>query len=142
MARKTIIVVWLVALALAPFRLAEAQQAKKVHRIGYLTSNTSSAELPRFDAFRQALRELGHVEGQNITIEYRYAEGGSIGSPASLPSWSVSRLTYLSGSRRMLFKPPRTLPERSPSFLLAFLILLRLSWLTAWHGLGKPHGVY
>jgi putative ABC transport system substrate-binding protein len=75
MARKTIIVVWLVALALAPFRLAEAQQAKKVHRIGYLTSNTSSAELPRFDAFRQALRELGHVEGQNITIEYRYAEG-------------------------------------------------------------------
>ena len=75
MARKTIIVVWLVALALAPFRLAEAQQAKKVHRIGYLTSNTSSAELPRFDAFRQALRELGYVEGQNITIEYRYAEG-------------------------------------------------------------------
>jgi putative ABC transport system substrate-binding protein len=75
MARKTVIVVWLVALALAPFRLAEAQQAKKVQRIGYLTSNTSSAELPRFDAFRQGLRELGHVEGQNIAIEYRYAEG-------------------------------------------------------------------
>jgi putative tryptophan/tyrosine transport system substrate-binding protein len=75
MARKTIIVVWLVALVLAQFRLAEAQQAKKVQRIGYLTSNTSSAELPRFDAFRQGLRELGHVEGQNIAIEYRYAEG-------------------------------------------------------------------
>ena len=75
MVRNTIIVVWLVALALAPFRLAEAQQAKKVQRIGYLTSNTSSAELPRFDAFRQGLRELGHVEGQNIAIEYRYAEG-------------------------------------------------------------------
>ena len=75
MARKIIIVVWLVALALARFRLAEAQQAKKIRRIGYLTSNTSSAELPRFDAFRQGLRELGHVEGQNIAIEYRHADG-------------------------------------------------------------------
>jgi putative tryptophan/tyrosine transport system substrate-binding protein len=75
MARKTFIVVWLVVLALAQFRPAEAQHAKKVHRIGYLTSNTSSAELPRLDAFRQALRDLGHVEGQNITIEHRHAEG-------------------------------------------------------------------
>ena len=54
---------------------AEAQQAKKVQRIGYLTSNSSSAELPRLDAFRQGLRDLGHVEGQNIAIEYRHAEG-------------------------------------------------------------------
>jgi putative tryptophan/tyrosine transport system substrate-binding protein len=75
MVRKNFIVVWLVVLALAQFRPAEAQQAKKVHRIGYLTSNTSSAELPRLDAFRQALRDLGHVEGQNIVMEHRHAEG-------------------------------------------------------------------
>jgi putative ABC transport system substrate-binding protein len=75
MARKIIIVVWLFALALAPFCLAEAQQAKKIHRIGYLTANTSSAELPRLDAFRQGLGDLGHVEGQNIAIEYRHADG-------------------------------------------------------------------
>ena len=75
MVRKTVLGVWLVALALAPFRLAEAQQAKKIQRIGYLTANSSSAELPRFDAFRKGLRELGHVEGQNIGIEYRHAEG-------------------------------------------------------------------
>ncbi len=67
---------WVIALhLLAIGTFAEAQQAKKVHRIGYLTSNTSSAELPRFDAFRQGLRDLGHVEGQNIAIEYRHAEG-------------------------------------------------------------------
>jgi putative tryptophan/tyrosine transport system substrate-binding protein len=69
-------IVWLFTfLSLATAIFAEAQQAKKVQRIGYLTANTSSAELPRLDAFRQALRDLGHVEGQNITIEYRHAEG-------------------------------------------------------------------
>ena len=75
MGKQIFIVVWLVALALAAFRPAEAQQTKKIHRIGYLTANTSDAELPRLEAFRQALRELGHVEGQNIAIEYRHAEG-------------------------------------------------------------------
>jgi len=69
-------IVWLFTfLSLATAIFAEAQQAKKVQRIGYLTANTSSAELPRLDAFRQALRDLGHVEGQNIAIEYRHAEG-------------------------------------------------------------------
>src|SRR6266478_7360259 len=69
-------IVWLFTfLFLATAIFAEAQQVKKVQRIGYLTANTSSAELPRLDAFRQALRDLGHVEGQNITIEYRHAEG-------------------------------------------------------------------
>ena len=69
-------IVWLFALLfLVTGTFAEAQQSKKVQRIGYLTANTSSAELPRLDAFRQALRDLGHIEGQNIAIEYRHAEG-------------------------------------------------------------------
>jgi putative ABC transport system substrate-binding protein len=69
-------IVWLFTfLFLATAIFAEAQQAKKVQHIGYLTANTSSAELPRLDAFRQGLRELGHVEGQDIVIEYRHAEG-------------------------------------------------------------------
>jgi putative tryptophan/tyrosine transport system substrate-binding protein len=53
---------------------AEAQQPKKVPRIGYL-SNASAANSPRLEAFRQGLHELGYVEGKNIVIEYRYAEG-------------------------------------------------------------------
>jgi putative tryptophan/tyrosine transport system substrate-binding protein len=54
---------------------AEAQQPKKVPRIGYLTSSDPTTEPRRSEPFRQALRELGYIETQNIAIEYRYAEG-------------------------------------------------------------------
>ena len=54
---------------------AEAQQPKKVPRIGYLASVDPATESTRAEAFRLALRELGYIEGQNIAIEYRYAEG-------------------------------------------------------------------
>ena len=55
----------------------EAQQPAKVPRIGYLTAGSlsSSTTSARIEAFRQGLRELGHLEGKNIVIEYRYAEG-------------------------------------------------------------------
>jgi putative ABC transport system substrate-binding protein len=55
--------------------LTQAQQPKKVHRIGYLSGVDPARESARAEAFRLALRELGYVEGQNIAIEYRYAEG-------------------------------------------------------------------
>ena len=55
--------------------IAEAQQPTKVPRIGYLTGASPSAKSARIEAFRQGLRELGYVEGKNIVIEYRYAEG-------------------------------------------------------------------
>jgi putative tryptophan/tyrosine transport system substrate-binding protein len=54
---------------------AHAQQPKKVPRIGFLLAPSRSALSERVEAFRQGLRELGYVEGQNIVIEYRYAEG-------------------------------------------------------------------
>jgi putative ABC transport system substrate-binding protein len=54
---------------------AEAQQAGKVPRIGYLGLTSPSDRPPLLDAFRQGLRELGWVEGQNIVIDYRFAEG-------------------------------------------------------------------
>jgi ABC-type uncharacterized transport system substrate-binding protein len=57
---------------------AEAQQsAGKFLRIGYLSTGSGTTDAPRIEAFRQGLRELGYVEGKNINIEYRYAEGGS-----------------------------------------------------------------
>ena len=65
----------LAALLSALCSFAEAQQAKKVHRIGFLGATSPSAISARLDAFRQGLRELGYVEGKNILIEYRYAEG-------------------------------------------------------------------
>jgi putative tryptophan/tyrosine transport system substrate-binding protein len=54
---------------------AEAQQPKKIHRIGYLSNTDPVNESTRSDAIRRALRELGYIEGQNIAIEYRYSEG-------------------------------------------------------------------
>ena len=51
------------------------QQPKKVPRIGYLSTADPATESARSEAIRLALRELGYIEGQNIAIEYRYAEG-------------------------------------------------------------------
>src|SRR2546422_11245837 len=53
---------------------ADAQQAGKVPRIGFLGVTSPSDRPSHLDAFRQRLRELGWVEGQNIVIDYRYAE--------------------------------------------------------------------
>src|SRR6266478_5437567 len=55
--------------------IAEAQQPKKVPRIGYLSTGDAATESARAEAIRLALRERGYIEGQNIAIEYRYAEG-------------------------------------------------------------------
>jgi ABC-type uncharacterized transport system substrate-binding protein len=55
--------------------IAEAQQPKKVSRIGYLSSFHPASESARSEGIRLALRELGYIEGQNIATEYRYAEG-------------------------------------------------------------------
>jgi putative ABC transport system substrate-binding protein len=53
---------------------AQAQQPKKVARIGYLSNADAATDSARAGGIRLALRELGHIEGQNINIEYRYAE--------------------------------------------------------------------
>ncbi len=71
---RTIGVTLSIALALLAAPLAaEAQQPAKVHRIGFLRGTSPQASW--FEAFRQGLRELGYIEGQNIAIEQRYAHG-------------------------------------------------------------------
>src|SRR5437867_1187208 len=70
------IAVLLIILALSSVRLVGAQQLKKVPRIGYLSAGSASSNLPRIEAFRQGLRDLGYVEEKNISLQYRWAEGG------------------------------------------------------------------
>jgi putative tryptophan/tyrosine transport system substrate-binding protein len=70
------ILAWLLGtLLLTTVSPAGAQQAGKIPRIGYLSAASPSAVATRVEAFRQALRELGYVEGKNVLIESRYAEG-------------------------------------------------------------------
>jgi ABC-type uncharacterized transport system substrate-binding protein len=79
--KKRITVLTLCAMLLALSLPAEAQQPKKVPRIGYLSSGDAGSQSSRSEAIRLALRERGYVEGQNIAIEYRYSEG----KPGQLP---------------------------------------------------------
>ena len=65
--------------------------AKKVPRIGYLAATSLSTNSARIEAFRHGLRELGYVEGKNIVIEWRYAEGKLDRLAALRPNWCVSR---------------------------------------------------
>jgi putative ABC transport system substrate-binding protein len=71
MTSKKLFPVGLRALLLAVCFSAEAQPGK-VQRVGYLAAVSASADAPRMEAFRQGLRELGYVEGQNIAIEFRH----------------------------------------------------------------------
>ena len=79
------------AVLLAAPLAAEAQQAAKVARIGYLVASLAASPHLR-EAFRPGLRDLGYVEGRNVVIEYRDAEGSSSGSPLLRPNWLRSRL--------------------------------------------------
>jgi ABC-type uncharacterized transport system substrate-binding protein len=73
---KTIPGVFLVALTVTDgCSTAEAQQPAKIPRIGWLAAGSASGVTPLTDAFRQGLRQLGYIEGKNIVIEFRYAEG-------------------------------------------------------------------
>jgi putative tryptophan/tyrosine transport system substrate-binding protein len=73
--RKTLALFLIVVVLDVGAAIANAQQAKKVPRIGFVSAASSSANAARIGAFRQGLRELGYVEGKNIVIESRYAEG-------------------------------------------------------------------
>ena len=73
--RKLAGIVALVLIIVMCGAVAWAQQPKKVPRIGYLAQRDAASESTRAEAIRLALRELGYIEGQNVAIEYRYAEG-------------------------------------------------------------------
>jgi len=77
MRKARVVSILFVVVLLAVAVIAEAQQPKKVPRIGYLSGIDAATETARAEAIRLALRELGYIVGQNIAIEYRYGEGKS-----------------------------------------------------------------
>ncbi len=84
--------------------LAQAQQPKKVPRIGYLSSGDPASDSARAEGIRLALRERGYIEGKNIATEYRYAEG----KPDRLPELAAElvrlkvEIILVSGNRPIL----------------------------------------
>src|SRR5262245_41681169 len=111
--KKTI--VWpLTLLLLGAGTFADAQQAKKVPRIGFLSAATASSMTTRVEAFRQGLRELGYVEGKNIVIEYRYAEGKFDHLPALAAELAGLKVDVIvtggSGATRPAKEATKTIP--------------------------------
>jgi hypothetical protein len=68
---RRVVICLLLAVFLLTVSFAQAQQPKKLHRIGYLSSFDPATESPRSEGIRLALRDLGYIEGQNIAFEYR-----------------------------------------------------------------------
>ena len=99
---KRIISIWALTAILLTISFAQAQQPKKIPRIGYLSGVSPAAEAARRDAFTEGLRGLGYVEGKTIIIEYRYSGG------------NYDRLATLA-AELMLLKPDIIVTGGSPS---------------------------
>jgi ABC-type uncharacterized transport system substrate-binding protein len=89
------------AMLLAVAVIAEAQQPKKVPRIGLLIGSSASSNAASIEALQQGLRQLGYVEGQNVFVEYRYTRGNADEYPklaAELVSLKVDLIVVGGGS--------------------------------------------
>ena len=121
------VTLWLVAIFLVgAVAIAEAQQPKKIPRIGYLAPRLLPLDPARIEAFRQGLRELGYVEGQeHCSLSTDMRRESAIGSLSSRPSWCVSRLmsSLRSGARaiRAAKKATTTIP-----------IVMATGWRSCW----------
>jgi ABC-type uncharacterized transport system substrate-binding protein len=92
---------------------ANAQELRKVPRIGVLRNDTPVTFATRNDAFRQGLRELGYVEGKNIVIEYRYAAGNTNRLPdlaTELVNLKVDVIVVGGGTTEVAKKATTTIP--------------------------------
>ena len=110
---KTVLL--MISFVLGNIHFADAQQVEgRLPRIGFLGGATASALVPRLDAFRQGLHDLGYIEGKNIAIEYRYADGNADRIPdlaAELVDLKVDIIvTYQTPSVLAVKKASTTIP--------------------------------
>ena len=106
------ILIWLLATVLLTTYPADAQQSKKVPRVGILF--IGGRDQPHLEAFKQGLRERGYTEGKNIVLDYRYAEGKVDRLPslaAELVQLNVDVIVTTSGnSARAATEATKTIP--------------------------------
>ena len=115
MKKAVLLSILVVVMQLAAELIVDAQQPEKVPRIGYLVSSEPATESARSEGIRLALRELGYIEGQNIAIEYRYAEGKNDRHPklaAELVRLKVDLIVVAGGvgTIRTLMNATKTIP--------------------------------
>jgi putative ABC transport system substrate-binding protein len=80
--KAKVLLVTFISVFLSTGQFGQAQQSAKIPRLGFLISSSRSTAAQRVDTLKNGLRELGYVEGKNLIIEYRYAEG----KPDNLPA--------------------------------------------------------
>ena len=119
--RKLFAAVLIILVSVFVVASAEAQQAKKVPRIGFLWGSSPDAEKNRVAAFEQRLRDLGYIEGKNVLVEHRYAEGKLDDSPSLVAELvqlkvDVIVVTFLPGTRAAK-EATKTIPIVMVSFV-------------------------
>ena len=119
--RKLFAAVLIILVSVLAVALAEAQQPKKVPRIGFLWGSSPDAEKNRVAAFEQRLRDLGYIEGKNVLVEHRYAEGKLDDSPSLVAELvqlkvDVIVVTFLPGTRAAK-EATKTIPIVMVSFV-------------------------
>jgi putative tryptophan/tyrosine transport system substrate-binding protein len=99
---------------------AEAQQPKKIFRIAYISGSDAGTEAARTGPFRQALRDLGYVEGQNIVIAYRYAEGKQSRFPELAADIVRSKVDVIVASGDTLVRATKNETSTVPIVMMGF----------------------
>jgi putative tryptophan/tyrosine transport system substrate-binding protein len=108
-------------LALGPaFMPVEAQQIEKIPRVGFVAPQGRS--LPLFDAFRQGLADLGYVEGRNIAIESRFADGQYDRFPEIFAELIRLKVDVLAVTRAVTARAAKRRSRTFPSYSLWLLI--------------------
>ena len=109
-----------VFLLLASFSLAEAQQTTKaISRVGFISSTgTAESPSPLFEAFRQGLRDLGYVDGKNIVIVHRYAEGRLDRMPPFVQEFVQQKVDVIVGVNNVVIRAAKEATKTIPIVML------------------------
>jgi len=118
--KKKVAVSVTVALILASLCFAEAQQAAKTTpRIGFIfSSGVPGTSSPLFDAFQQGLRDLGYVQGENVFIERRYAEGRLDRMPAFVHEFVQQKVDVIVGTNNVVTRAAKAATKTIPIFMV------------------------
>jgi putative ABC transport system substrate-binding protein len=118
--RRKLVTLVLGALLLALCLSAEAQQAVEIRRVGFLGGSSPSFYSSRIEAFRRGLQELGHFEGKNILIEYRFAEGKDDRLPSLVAELVRLRVEVIVTGGRT---PTRAAKEAAPTIPIVMTVI-------------------